>query len=415
MAKIVKPLTHTEITQAKPKEKEYNLSDGDGLILRVKPNGSKLWIFNYYHPYTKKRKNLSLGIFPDITLAEARQHRLEARSLVASNIDPKEHRDNIQKVIEQEHLNTLKKVASDWFEIKKTKVSSDYAIDIWRSLNNHIFPHLGQYPIGKLTATNTIETLKPIAAKGSLETVRRLCQRINEIMIFAVNTGIIFSNPLSGINHAFETPKKQLMATLKPNELPELMAALNTASIKIVTRYLIEWQLHTMVRPSEAAGTKWSEIDLDNKVWVVPAERMKMKREHTIPLSKQAFMLLKKLQPISSHREYLFPADRNPRTHANSQTANMALKRMGFGGKLVSHGMRALASTILNEQGFDPDLIEAALAHVDKDEVRRAYNRAEYIERRRPIMTWWSEHIEKAATGSITLANGIKGLRIVSN
>lgn len=415
MAKVVKPLTNTEIVQAKPKDKEYNLSDGDGLILRIKPTGSKLWLFNYYHPYTKKRSNLSIGAFPDVSLAQARKKRLEARTLLADDIDPKEHRDSVQRAIEQEHLNTLLKVANDWFSVKKTKITPDYADDIWRSLNNHIFPKLGNFPISKLTATSTIDVLKPIAAKGSLETVRRLCQRLNEVMTYAVNTGVIYSNPLSGIGHAFEAPKKQFMATLKPEELPGLMKALNTASIKIVTRCLIEWQLHTMVRPSEAAGAKWNEIDFNEQIWVIPAERMKMKREHIVPLSNQSMNLLETLKPISAHREYIFPADRNPKTHANAQTANMAIKRMGYAGKLVSHGLRALASTILNEQGFDADLIEAALAHVDKNEVRRAYNRADYLERRKPLMNWWSEYIENAATGNMSVAGGVKTLRLVNS
>lgn len=415
MAKIVKPLTNTEVLQAKPKAKEYNLSDGHGLMLRVKTNGSKLWLFNYTQPYTKRRKNLSFGIFPEVTLAVARQKRLQARELLANNTDPKEHRDNLQKSIEQEHQNTLIKIATHWFEIKKTKVTNDYGIDLWRSLENHIFPKLGDYPFSKLTAPSVIEVLKPIAAKGSLETVKRLCQRLNEIATYAVNTGVIFSNPLSGISHAFEAPKKQLMATIKPEELSDLMKALNTASIKLITRYLIEWQLHTMVRPSEAAGAKWDEIDLKAKIWIIPAERMKMKKEHIVPLSDQVLNLLETLKSISGHREFLFPADRNPKSHANAQTANMALKRMGYGGRLVSHGLRALASTTLNEQAFDADLIEAALAHVDKNEVRRAYNRADYLERRRPLMSWWSEYIEQAATGNMSLTSNIKNLRVINN
>ena len=201
------------------------------------------------------------------------------------------------------------------------------------------------------------------------------------------------------------------MPTLTPDQLPELMKTISYASIKIVTRCLIEWQLHTMVRPSEAAGAKWSEIDLDNNQWLIPAERMKKKRDHTVPLTKQTIELLERLQPISGHREYLFPADRDPKKHANESTANAALKRMGYHKKLVAHGMRALASTTLNEQGFDGDVIEAALAHVDKNEVRRAYNRAEYIERRRKLMYWWSENIEQAQTGELNKSN--KGLKAV--
>ena len=247
-----------------------------------------------------------------------------------------------------------------------------------------------------------IELLRPIEAKGSLETVKRLSQRLNEIMTYGVNSGLIFANPISGIRAVFKKPKKQNMAALRPDELSELMIEIANASIKRITRCLIEWQLHTMTRPAEAATTRWADIDFDKRIWTIPPERMKKRRPHTIPLTEQALALLETLKPHSGHREYVFPADRNPRTHANSQTANMALKRMGFQDRLVSHGMRSMASTILNEHGWDPELIEVALAHVDKDEVRSAYNRADYIERRRPMMAWWSEHIQKAATGNLS-------------
>ena len=182
------------------------------------------------------------------------------------------------------------------------------------------------------------------------------------------------------------------------------MLAIANASIKKTTRCLIEWQLHTMTRPAEAATTCWADIDFEKKTWTIPAERMKKRRVHVIPLTEPALALLKTIKPYSGHREFVFPADRNPRTHCNSQTANMALKRMGFEGRLVSHGMRSMASTTLNEHGWDAELIEVALAHVDKDEVRSAYNRAEYIERRRSMMEWWSNHIDKAATGSLSMA-----------
>jgi integrase len=181
-------------------------------------------------------------------------------------------------------------------------------------------------------------------------------------MIYAVNTGIIKHNPLSGISTAFQSPVKQHMPTLKPEELPMLMATLSVASIKITTRCLIEWQLHTMVRPSEAAGATWNEIDFDKQLWRIPAERMKKKRAHTVPLSPQSLAILAIMKPISmANSEFIFPSDRSLKKHTNAETANTALKRMGFHNKLVAHGLRALASTTLNEQGFDADLIEAAL------------------------------------------------------
>lgn len=412
MARITKPLTNTEVKQAKAKDKVYTLSDGAGLQLRIKPNGSKLWLLDYQRPYTKKRTSLSLGSYPEISLAQARKARDAAKELLAKSIDPQEHRDEHNRKKEQEHANTLKHIASQWLEVKKASISTDHANDTWRSLELHIFPSLGSLPIHKISAVKSIDVLKPIAAKGSLETVKRLCQRLNEIMIYAVNTGIIHANPLAGISKAFQSPAKQHLPTIKPEQLPELMHAIANASIKRTTRCLIEWQLHTMVRPSEAAGTRWEEIDLENRLWTIPAERMKKKKQHVVPLTDQSIALLETMKPISSNREYVFPADRNPRTHANSSTANVALKRMGYGGQLVSHGFRALASTTLNEQGFDFDVIEAALAHTGKDEVRNAYNRANYIERRKPIMQWWSNHIDQAATGNMSLT-GKKALGLV--
>ena len=232
-------------------------------------------------------------------------------------------------------------------------------------------------------------------------------------MVYAVNTGLIHANPLTGIRKAFNSPKAVNLPTLKPTQLPELMATLNRANIKLVTRCLIEWQLHTMVRPGEAAGTRWDEINIKRAEWVIPAERMKQRKSHTIPLSPQVLNLLDIVKPLSGHREFVFPADRNPRKPANSQTANMALKRMGFKGKLVSHGLRALASTTLNEQGFDPDIIEAALAHVDQNAIRAAYNRAEYLERRRAMNNWWSDRIERASMGNLSLSGSKKHLQAV--
>lgn len=414
MARVTNPLTNTEVKQAKPKDKEYNLADGDGLMLRIKANGTKLWIFNYSRPYTKKRANISFGKYPDVSLAQSREKRMQAKELLAQDIDPKVQKDNLSQQQQERIENTLFNVASKWFAIKQTEISHDYSIDVWRSLELHVYPQLGKYPISEITAPLTIKTLAPIAAKGSLETVKRLSQRLNEIMAYAVNTGVIHSNPLSGIKAAFANPKKEHMPTIKPEELPELMKSLSLASIKIVTRYLIEWQLHTMVRPSEAAGASWSEIDFESRLWNIPANRMKKGREHSIPLTKQTLSLLEAIKPISGHREFIFPSDREPRKHANESTANMAIKRMGYKGRLVSHGLRALASTTLNEQGFDSDIIESALSHVDNNEVRRAYNRADYLKRRAKMMTWWSNHIEECANGNFSLSSSIKGLSVVN-
>ena len=403
-------LSDRQLKAVKPKDKDYVLTDGDGLQLRVRVNRSMQWNFNYRHPVTKNRINMALGSYPEVSLAQARKKTVEARELLAQGIDPKAQRNELQEAKRAETEHTFENVATAWFELKKDSVTPAYAEDIWRSLTLHVFPSMKSTPLSEVSAPMVIKLLRPIEAKGSLETVKRVSQRLNEIMTYGVNSGMIFANPLSGIRAVFKKPKKENMAALPPDELPELMMEIANASIKRPTRGLIEWQLHTMTRPAEAATTRWVDIDFDKRIWTIPAERMKKRRPHTIPLTEHALSLLKTLKPHSGHREYVFPSDRNPRTHANSQTANMALKRMGFQDRLVSHGMRSMASTILNEHGWDPELIEVALAHVDKDEVRSAYNRADYIERRRPMMAWWSEHIQKAATGSLS-ASAINQIR----
>ncbi|EPN1946074.1 integrase domain-containing protein [Vibrio parahaemolyticus] len=412
MPRQTKPLTATEVKNAKPKEKEYSLVDGQGLKLRVLPSGSKQWQLNYYRPTNGKRANLNLGRYPEVSLVQARKSALAARELIAQRIDPQEHKE--QKLQEHKtiHEHTFLNISKEWFEIKKHDVTPDYAVDIWRSLELHIFPYLSYTPVKQITAPQVIELLRPIEAKGNLETVKRLIQRLNEVMGYATNCGFISANPLTGIRKAFKKPKKENMAALAPAELPELIEAIANANIKRTTRCLLEWQLHTMTRPSEASGARWDEIDWEEKIWTIPAERMKKRREHRIPLTEQMLAILEVIKPISGHRDCIFPSDRDPKKPCNSQTANMALKRMGFAGRLVSHGLRSLASTTLNEQGFDRDLIEAALAHVDDNQVRSAYNRTDYLERRRPIMNWWSEHIEKASQGSLSVT-GAKQLRVV--
>ncbi|MFT6202079.1 MAG: integrase [Candidatus Endobugula sp.] len=297
-----------------------------------------------------------------------------------------------------------------WLDTKKGNISENHTLDTWRSLNNHIFPHLGKLPIRKITAIKVIDTIKPIAAKGNLETVKRLCQRLNEVMVYAVNTGLLSANPVTGISKAFQTPVKRHLPTLLPEQLPELMEALSVASIMVTTRCVIEWQLHTVVRPSEAAGARWDEIDIENALWHIPAERMKKKKPHSVPLSAQSLSILEVMRSISSkYSDFVFPSDRSLRKTINAQTA---IKRMDFEKQLVAHGIRVLASTTLNEQGFDGDIIEAALAHTDDNEVRNAYNRSDYMKRRKPTMTWWSKHIEKAASGNLSIT-GNKTLKII--
>ncbi|QXZ20853.1 integrase domain-containing protein [Lelliottia amnigena] len=393
MARITRPLTNNEILKAKPREKDFTLHDGDGLFLLVKTSGKKLWRFRYQRPNSASRTNLSLGAYPALTLAAARQIRDQHLSLLAQDIDPQQQQEMVSEQRQIELDSVFSTVAANWFQLKSKSVTPDYAKDIWRSLDKDVFPAIGEIPVQEIKARTIIEALEPIKARGALETVRRLVQRINEIMIYAVNTGLLEANPASGVGMAFERPKKQNMPTLRPEELPELMRALVMSNLSVPTRCLIHWQLLTLVRPSEASSTRWVEIDLDAKLWTIPAERMKAKREHIVPLSPQALEILTVMKPISAHREHVFPSRNDPMQAMNSQTANAALKRIGFGGRLVAHGLRSIASTAMNEAGLNPDVIEAALAHSDKNEVRKAYNRSSYIIQRIELMQWWAHFV----------------------
>ncbi|MCL6334563.1 DUF4102 domain-containing protein [Pectobacterium carotovorum subsp. carotovorum] len=415
MAIQAKPLTNTEVKAAKAIDKELSLHDGGGLLLFVKPSGTKTWRFRYYHPQNKKRTTLTFGSYPAISLADARQMREAVKALLEKNIDPQFHQQQQREQEQAINLNTFAKVSADWYEVKKSQPLAENTIkDIWRSLEKYVFPFIGTLPITQLTARHFITALEPIQASGKLETVKRVSQRINEVMDYAVNSGLIPANPAAKIRKAFQTPVKTHMPTIRPEALPGLMKTLSVASIELQTRLLIEWQLLTVTRPAEAAETRWSEINLTDNIWTIPAGRMKMRRDHIIPLPPQALAILDAMKPISGHREYLFPSSKDPKQPMNSQTANAALRRMGYKGVLVSHGLRAIFSAAANEEGFPPDVIEAALAHVDTNEVRRAYNRSTYLEQRKVLMCWWGEFVETAATGKVMASEGARGLRAVN-
>lgn len=402
MARKTKPLTDTEIKAAKSKDADYLLYDGDGLTLLVKHSGSKLWQFRYYRPFTKQRTKQSFGSYPSVTLSDARKLRAESRALLAKDIDPQEHQEEKVRNSLEAKTNTFMMVAERWLGVKKNSVTEDYAKDIWRSLERDIFPVIGDVSVTDIKAHTLVKAVQPVQARGALETVRRLCQRINEVMIFAQNTGLIDAVPSINIGKAFEKPQKKNMPSIRPDQLPQLMQTMRTASISLPTRCLFMWQLLTITRPAEAAEARWEEVDMEAREWKIPASRMKMNRDHTVPLSDEAIAVLEMMKPISGNREFIFPSRLKPTQSMNSQTVNASLKRAGFGGILVSHGLRSIASTALNEQGFPPDVIEAALAHVDKNEVRRAYNRSDYLEQRRPMMQWWTNFVNSADKGTIT-------------
>lgn len=397
MPKVATKLTDTEIKKAKPTEKEFTLWDGDGLFLRIKPSGKKIWHLGYTVPLTKKRAKMSLGFYPYLTLAQARALRDEYLSLLAQGIDPQSHNEQKAQALKDATEHTFQTVAKKWLDekIKTSGISQDHAKDIWRSLERNIFPTLGDIPIKEIRPKMLKQHLDPIEQRGVLETLRRIISRLNEIFRYAATEELIEFNPADNLTQRFSKPKKQNMPALPPSELPRFIVALANASIRLETRLLIEWQLLTWVRPGEAVRARWTDIDEENRFWNIPAEFMKMKRPHKVPLSKEAMRILESMKLISGHREWVFPSIKAPLNHMHEQTANAAIIRMGFGGELVAHGMRSIARTAAEETGkFRTEVLEAALAHSKKDEIIAAYNRAEYLAERATLMQWWSDYIK---------------------
>ena len=405
MPKVATKLTDTEIKKAKPTEKEFTLWDGDGLFLRIKPSGKKIWHLGYTVPLTKKRAKMSLGFYPYLTLAQARALLDEYLSLLAQGIDPQSHNEQKAQALKDATEHTFQTVAKKWLDekIKTSGISQDHAKDIWRSLERNIFPTLGDVPIKEIRPKMLKQHLDPIEQRGVLETLRRIISRLNEIFRYAATEELIEFNPADNLIQRFSKPKKQNMPALPPDELPRFMTALSNASIRLETRLLIEWQLLTWVRPGEAVRARWTDIDEESKYWNIPSDFMKMKRPHKVPLSKEAIRILESMKPISGHREWVFPSIKNPLTHMHEQTANAALIRMGLGGELVAHGMRSIARTAAEEAGkFRTEVLEAALAHSKKDEIIAAYNRTEYLVERVELMQWWSDYLQIQKYKSLT-------------
>lgn len=407
MARKIQQLTDTEIKKAKPKEKDYSLTDGQGLYLLIKANGAKLWRFNYYKPFTKKRTEISLGNYPNLSLLEARAMREEYRSLLSQNVDPLTHRQQQEQAKAEELNNTFERVAEDWFNYRKSRAnfSESYARDTQRLIERNLLPHFGNLPITQITAPMALKAFKPLQERGTLETLKRSIQKLNEIMTYALHREIIPHNPTANLSKEFDSPTVTHFKTIKPEDLGEFLYALNNAQIHLQTRYLILWQLLTMTRPNESATAKYADIDEKSRIWTIYISKgiktEERGREHKITLSRQALALLREIKKLSGKSEYLFPSIKNPQTHVNTQTANAAIKRMGYQGKLVAHGLRSIASTYLNEQGYDSELIEVALSHINSDRIKTAYDRGERIKQRFELLQAWADFIEECSQGAI--------------
>lgn len=413
MARAVVRLTDRKVKTTMPTIKEFTLSDGDGLQLRIRPNGTKAWQFKYRHPITSKYVKLSLGVYPALSLVNARKLTSEYKSLLAQRLDPKIYIQEQKIKNQRKEASTLYSVAELWHDRKKLKVSTQHAEREWKMLDNYIFNSFGKYPIETINRVELIEHLRKIESTGKLSTLKRICQSLNQIMDYAVDCAYINANPLSRLIYAFAKHEVEHMPTLAPVQLPEFLERLNKCTtIQIKTRSLILWQLHTMTRPKEAARTRWRDIDIKNRCWTIPKEEMKNGKVHKIPLTDSSIKILEVMQPISGDSEFLFPGNQNIGSHISTYTANAAIKRsLDYKGELVAHGLRSIASTTLHESGFDSLHIEACLSHSDKNETRASYNRSDFFENRKAIMSWWSDHIREASNGFNSIT-GLQALKV---
>ena len=409
MARDTKPLKNTEVDNAKPKDKDYSLMDGQGLFLRVKTNGKKFWLFNYYKPLTSppKRTNLSIGSYPEISIAKARNMRNEYRALLAQGIDPQVHRKEQELAQLQNLSNTFYKVAENWRLKYQTEVEPLTMEKNWLRLEKHLFPKLGNYPVSSITPLLLVEALKPLSIAGKSDTLHRLIRLANQILNYAVNTGLLQFNYCEKVREAFSKKPKQNNPAIHPSELPEFLQILNNSNHDLTTKILIQWELLTMVRPAEAVSVEWSEIDWNERLWHIPAEKMKKTKKgansHTVPLSTQALAILHKMRNISGNSKFVFAHYSKPNQPMSKETANKAINKMGYAGRQTAHGLRAVARTWLAENNVPYEVAEACLAHAVGSEVSLVYNRSTYLEQRKPVMQLWGDYIEQCSINS-TLA-----------
>ena len=385
------PLNDMQIRRAKPEAKAYTLGDGQGLSLLIEPNGSKSWRFRYR--FAGKPKVISLGVYPTITLAEARSRRDDARKLVAEGKNPSEVRKEQKIALQTESESAFEKIATEWHHMKSAKWSEGYASDIMEAFQNDIFPDVGTRLVGEIKPLELLNVLRKIEKRGALEKMRKVRQRCSEVFRYAIATGRAEYNPAADLSSALEVHQSNHFPFLKADEIPEFLRALEgyTGShlVQIATKLL----MITGVRTIELRAALWQEFDLDNAIWEIPAERMKMRRAHLVPLSTQALDLLNELKIMTGNYRYVFPGRNDPNKPMSEASINQVIKRIGYGGKLTGHGFRHSLSTILYEQGYEAAWIEIQLAHVDKNSISGTYNYAQYLSQRRLMLQWYSDFI----------------------
>ncbi|MRD45650.1 tyrosine-type recombinase/integrase [Caenimonas koreensis DSM 17982] len=395
------PLTDTAIKKAKPGPKPVKLSDGQGLYLLVTETGSKLWRWKYR--VDGKEKVMALGAYPDVGLAQARDAMGDARKLQASGADPMVRRkaDKVARKLSAE--NSFAAVARLWWAHWKATRSDSHTAYVIRRLEADVFPAIGTRPVDAIEAPELVAMVKAIAERGALDIAKRALQTTGQVFRYAIAHGKAKRNPAADIKPGDILParKKVNYARLDTKELPELLRHIESYQGAAVTRLAIKLMALTFVRTSELIGARWEEFDLDAKRWDIPAERMKMKTPHIVPLSAQAVNILKALHLISGHSPMVFPGERDHSKPMSNNTILGALARMGYKGRMTGHGFRGIASTLLHEMGFNHAHIELQLAHQERDAVSAAYNHATYLRERAKMMQQWADYLDNCTTGKV--------------
>ena len=387
-------LTNTKVKNLKTKEKNYKVSDAHGLYLHVHSNGSKYWRQNYR--YSGKQKTLSHGVYPRVSLLEARKRRDEALDQLAEGEDPAKSK----KLGKLKNAYTFEALAREWFDKEAVNWTDGHQTKVWRSLEQDLLPFIGDDPIDRISSVRLLEVLKRVENRGALDVASRLRQRSDGIFKYAVLTGRLETNPATQLQGVLKTKKVQHLHALSKKEFPKFLSDLDNYDghplIRLSTLMLID----TFVRTRELRFAKWEEFDVEAMQWIVPANRMKMGEEHIVPLTNQTLDLLDEIKGYNGSREFVFASPQRPRQAISENAIINCIYRMGYKGKTTGHGFRSTASTIMNESNFNPDAIERQLAHAERNKIRAAYNRSEYLDERAKLMEWWSNYVECATKGT---------------
>lgn len=396
------PLSDTAARQAKFNGKQQKLPDEKGLFLLVTSSG-KYWRLKFR--FGGKEKVLALGVYPEVSLKEARVKREEARRQLAEGIDPSLARKQSKAANRLASEHNFEAIAREWHQSQLALWSPGHATRVIESLEVDAFPALGLIPVTELTAPMILDALRKVERRGATETAGRILQRVSAIMRYAIQTGRAIYNPAQDLKGALKATKQEHRPALPRSELPEFFRRLEAEPLNPMTRLAMHLLMLTMTRPGEVRFARWGEFDMERAEWRIPAARMKMRAEHIIPLSRQALAVLEELRRLTGHCELLFPGERKITNPMSENTLSYAMGRMGYKGIATPHGFRALASTTLNEEGFNPDVIERQLAHAEGNKVRAAYHRSEYLDDRRKLLQWLADFYDSQRGGNVRPVN----------